>query len=310
MINSRPALSPPQTFSFETVTLDRKGEVIRRAAAQAQKVIQDLENGIALELVAIPKGFFQMGSRNEGGYEDELPLHPVFLDAFWLGTGPVTQAQWQAVMGGLPNCRFHGPDRPVDTICWRDALSFCERLTRRTGHRYALPSEAQWEYACRAGTITPFSLGETITTDYVNFVGDHTYREAPVGIYRHGTTPVGTFAPNPWGLYDMHGNVWEFCADLWTSDYTGATASGNPAPAGPLPARLKSTRLAGLISTIKLAFLGPENTPTPPGDATYHVSRGGSWHETPGHCRSAVRLRVAENDRMEYYGLRVMLKEG
>ena len=267
-----------ESFSFESVTLDRTGALIQRLPGEALRAVELLAPGIPLELVAIPKGFFQMGARDEGGYPDELPIHPVFLEGFWLGKYPLTQAQWQAVMGRLPDCRFHGPHLPVETICWADALSFCERLSRRTGRRYSLPSEAQWEYACRAGTRTPFSLGPTITTDYANYVGSHTYADAPPGIYRHGSTPVGAFPPNPWGLHDMHGALWEFCADAWAPDYAGAPLDGSP-------------RLASRAAR-------------PHSD---RVARGGSWHETPAHCRSAMRLQVSEADRMEFYGLRVLL---
>jgi formylglycine-generating enzyme required for sulfatase activity len=266
-------LRPPQAFSFESVTLDRQGHLLSKSEHQAQQVIEELGDGINLEMVAIPGGFFQMGSRFEGGYADELPLHPVFLGPFWLGKYPITQAQWGRVMGRLPDCRFHAPDRPVETICWKESLDFCARLSRLTGRRYQLPSEAQWEYACRAGTFTPFSLGETITADYANFVGEHTYRDELRGVYRHGTLPVGSFLPNPWGIYDMHGTVWEFCMGCWTEDYAGAPIDGQP--------------------VIKAGG--------------YRVARGGSWHEPPSHCRSAVRLRVEEGERSEFYGLRVML---
>lgn len=263
------ALSPVELITFEFVTLDRQGALFQRASGQARQVVETLPGGVKLELICIPKGSFQMGSRHEGGYPDEQPLHPVFLDSFWMGKYPLTQAQWQAVLGRPAGCRFHGPDLPVENICWKDASAFCERLTRLTGHRYGLPSEAQWEYACRAGTASPFSLGETITTEYANYVGEHVFRAEPPGVYRHSTTPGSTFLPNPWGLYDMHGNVWEFCADPWTPDYSGAA----PEPA-------------------------------------CRVARGGSWHEIPGNCRSAVRLRVEMGDRAEYYGMRVIMKEG
>jgi formylglycine-generating enzyme required for sulfatase activity len=203
-------LSSTQEFSFETVLLNPYGEVVQKLPGKVDQVIEELPNDIPLELVVIPKGFFQMGSRHEiGAYEDELPLHAVFLESYALGKFPITQAQWQAVMGGLPNCRFHGPDRPVDNISWAEANGFCERLSKITSRSYTLPSEAQWEYACRAGTITN---------------GKARTRGAPQR-----------------------------------------------------------------------------------GEIASHVARGGSWHETPGHCRSAVRLQVAENERLEYYGLRVML---
>ena len=269
-------ISPPQTFSYQSVTLDRAGAPVCTTAGQNIQVIQTLAGGVPLALAAVPRGHFQMGAREDGSYPDELPLHSVFLGPFWLGQHPVTQAQWRAVMGRLPDCRFHGADLPVDTLCWRDALAFCARLSQQTGLRYRLPSEAQWEYACRAGTHTPFSLGESITSQYANFAGIHTYRDAPAGVYRHGVSPVGSFLPNAWGLHEMHGTLWEFCADTWSEDYLGASPDGS----------------AGI---------------SPHGPA-YRVARGGSWHEVPQHCRSAMRLRVAENERLEYYGMRVLLE--
>lgn len=268
-----------QTFSFETATLDRAGVVVSRSAGQARQAFEDLGGGVTLALVSVPGGSFQMGSHHEGGYPDERPVHPVFLAPFWLGKYPVTQAQWQAVMGKLPYTRFHGADLPIESICWQDADDFCRRLSKRTGRAYSLPSEAQWEYACRAGTSTPFTFGETITTDYANYVGMHTYRNEPPGVYRHVLTPGGTFPPNAWGLYDMHGGLWEFCADAWQEDYSAAPVDGSP----------------------RAAALHGKKIPIA------RVARGGSWHEPPGHCRSAVRLRAMEDDRMEYYGFRVML---
>jgi eukaryotic-like serine/threonine-protein kinase len=272
-------LSSVQVFTFSTVILDRCGTVVQSLSCQAQQVEERLNGGVNLDLVYIPGGSYQMGSRHEGGYEDERPIHPVFLQPFWLGKQPITQAQWQAVMGRLPDCRFPGSHQPVENICWKEGTAFCKRLSQQTGRQYSLPSEAQWEYACRAGTVTPFNLGETITTDYVNYVGDHTYRDEPPGIYRHKTSLAGTFHPNPWGLYDMHGNVWEFCIDNWFPDYTGAPIDG-------------STRLFGYHSS---------------GETKFRIARGGSWHETPNHCRSAMRLRIADDERLEYYGFRVLL---
>lgn len=294
---TRNPLPVAQMISYETVQLNQKGEIIASLHGEARLAVDDLGAGAALELVAVPAGVFQMGSHHEGGYPDETPLHPVYLSGFWLGRTPVTQAQWLAVMDRLPACRFHGSDLPVDTISWRDARRFCQRLSRRTGRLYSLPSEAQWEYACRAGTATPFSFGETITTDVANFVGGHTYREAPPGVYRHTTTPPGTFPPNPWGFFDMHGNVWEFCQDVWTDDYTGAPVDGSAHQSRPLTG---AAAVQDFITSLNWKHADPS-------DLTYRVARGGSWHETPTHCRSAMRLKVAEFDRMEYYGLRVML---
>lgn len=294
-----------ENIAFETVRLDPAGQVIQRISGQARQAVEDLGQGVRLELVAVPRGSFQMGSHTEGGYADERPPHPVFLDGFWMGRAPITQAQWKAVMGRLPACRFHTPTLPVESICWQEAQTFCEKLSQKTGRRYELPSEAQWEYACRAGTGTPFSFGETITTDVANYVGDHTYRDAPKGIYRHGPTPGSTFPPNPWGLYDMHGNVWEFCKDVWTDDYIGAPADGSPHTSG----HSSSPAPESIAFSQSLPSIPWRKPPPRHGPEAARVARGGSWHETPLHCRSAMRLRVAENERLEYYGLRVLLQE-
>jgi formylglycine-generating enzyme required for sulfatase activity len=156
----------------------------------------------------------------------EGPQHSVTVQPFWMGKYPITQRQWQAVMGSNP-ARFKGDNRPVEKISWHEAVEFCQRLSEKTGKTYRLPSEAEWEYACRAGTTTPFYFGESITTDLVNYDGNYPYASAPTGIYREETTEVGIFPPNAFGLYDMHGNVWEWCADPWHDNYNGAPTDGS-----------------------------------------------------------------------------------
>jgi len=175
----------------------------------------------------------------------------------------------------LPACRVKGEGRPVENVSWFDAQEFCRRLARQTRQPFRLPSEGEWEYACRAGSTTPFCFGETLTTDLANYCGDHVYGKGPKGIYRHEPTLMGAFPPNAFGLYDMHGNVWEWCADTWFDDYTGAPMDGSP------------------------------NT----GSAAHmlRVARGGSWHETPDHCRSAVRLKLDPKDKEDYFGFRIAL---
>jgi formylglycine-generating enzyme required for sulfatase activity len=157
---------------------------------------------------------------------DEGPQHRVTIQSFWMGKYPITQRQWQAVMGENPSY-FKGDNRPVENVSWEDVVAFCQRLSEKTGKTYRLPSEAEWEYACRAGTTTPFYFGETITTDLVNYHGEYPYAAAPEGVYREETTEVGIFPPNAFGLYDMHGNVWEWCADPWHDNYNGAPTDGS-----------------------------------------------------------------------------------
>jgi formylglycine-generating enzyme required for sulfatase activity len=226
-------------YEFETVTVNRRGEIIRRTPGKAESeyFTEDLGDGATLDMVYIPGGTFIMGSPEdeEKRDSDEGPQHEVTVPAFYMGKFEVTQAQWRAV-AALPKVErdldpdpsyFKGDNRPVESVSWYDAVEFCQRLSQKTGREYRLPSESEWEYACRAGTTTPFYFGETITTDLVNYDGNYTYADAPKGQYREQTTPVGQFPPNAFGLYDMHGNVWEWCADTWHDNYVGAPTDGS-----------------------------------------------------------------------------------
>jgi formylglycine-generating enzyme required for sulfatase activity len=265
-----------QEFSFETLTLNLRGTVVTRERCAAQQIHVALGGGVRLEMVAVPPGAFLMGSAAGHGYDDERPQHRVTVSPFLMSKHLITQEQWAAVIGAAPRCRFQGPTRPVENVSWNAAQEFCQRLSRKTGHTYRLPSEAEWEYACRAGTPTPFSCGYTLTIDLANYNGQFTFAEEPQGIYRHVTTEAGFFPPNAYGLHDMHGNLWEWCADPWHDDYRGAPADARIWDAG--------------------------------GDLTHRVLRGGSWHDTPDVCRSAVRLkqdRVAGDDIL---GFRVAAK--
>ena len=215
-------------FSFEVVTVDAKGEILQREQRTAFQVAETI-NDVALEMVYIPSGEFMMGSpeSEKGGYKDERPQHKVTIkQAFYMGKYPITQAQWQAVMGNNPS-HFKGEKRPVEEVSWNEAVEFCRRLSEKSGKEYRLPSEAEWEYACRAGTTTPFYFGEMITTDLANYNGNYPYASGPKGVYRKKTTEVGSFPPNAFGLYDMHGNVWEWCADAWHDNYEGAPSDGS-----------------------------------------------------------------------------------
>ena len=215
------------TFDFEVVTVNRRGEIIKRETQQAQYFTEDLGNGITLEMVAIPGGKFMMGSPEGEGYDSEHPQHEVTIQPFFMGKYLVTQSQWRAVAAlsrvdrdlNPDPSRFKGDRLPVENISWFDAVEFCAILSKVTGKNYRLPSEAEWEYACRAGTTTPFHFGETITDKLANYYASSTFADEPKGKERNKTTPVGTFLPNAFGLYDMHGNVLEWCADVWHDNY-------------------------------------------------------------------------------------------
>ena len=218
-------------FRFEVITVNASGEIINRQPGQAEYRTEDLGKGIKLTMVAIPGGSFQMGSpkTEEDRYDAEGPQHEVTLKPFWMGKYPITQAQWRQVatfpkvdrdLASDP-ANFKGDNRPVEQVSWHDAIEFCARLTQQSGHDYRLPSEAEWEYACRAGTTTPFHFGETLTSEFANYNASATYGSGPKGDYRKQTTDVGIFPPNAYGLYDLHGNVWEWCLDHWQDGYGG-----------------------------------------------------------------------------------------
>ncbi|ALB43585.1 hypothetical protein AA650_16705 [Anabaena sp. WA102] len=265
---------PLQTFSFEVVTTDATGSITNRRNASAKYFTEDLGNGVLLEMVEIPGGTFMMGSpANEAERgSDENPQHQVTVPSFCMGKYELTQAQYQAIVGNNP-AKFKGDNRPVENVSWDDAVAFCQKLSQRTGKKYRLPSEAEWEYACRAGTTTPFYFGESITPELVNCDGNYPYASAPEGQYRQQTTDVGTFPPNAFGLYDMHGNVWEWCQDDYQENYINAPTDGGA-----------STVLS----------------------ATSRLLRGGSWLNRAGDCRSAHRHGDLRDYRYGRCGFRVV----
>jgi formylglycine-generating enzyme required for sulfatase activity len=251
-----------------------------------------------LDMVYIPPGNFLMGSpENElGRYSPEGPQHEVTIaQPFFMGKYPVTQAQWKAV-AELPQIErelkpdpsnFKGDNRPVEQISWYDAVEFCRRLETATRRPYRLPTEAEWEYAARAGTTTPFHFGESITTDLANYRGTDweyegktypgAYGDGPYGEFREETTEVGSFeVANAFGLYDIHGNVVEWCQDWWHDNYKGAPNDGS-------------------------AWLAHEENAE-----ELRVLRGGSWYGNPGDCRSALRLRFAPDGTVVDVGFRVV----
>ena len=256
--------------------------VIKYSEATAEYFVEDLGNGIELEMVLIPEGTFTMGaSKDEKGIEgSELPQHEVTVLNFSMGRYQITQAQWKAV-ANLPQVEiklnpelstFKGDNLPVENVSWYDAVEFCARLSNHTGRKYRLPSEAEWEYACRAGTTTSFHFGETITSELANYNGTYTYGNSPKGEYRGKATPVGSFGvANAFGLYDMHGNVWEWCLDDWHYNYENAPTDGS-------------------------AWLDDSDNNLSQRD-DIAVLRGGSWYAIPEACRSASRI---DHDRARH----------
>jgi formylglycine-generating enzyme required for sulfatase activity len=245
---------------------------------------EELGSGVLLDMVLIQGGTFSMGSpeTEPERFDNEGPQHEVIVPSFAIGRYPITQAQWKAV-AALPQIEielnpepshFKGENRPVEQISWYDAKEFCARLADKTKRPYRLPTESEWEYACRAGTETPFHFGETITTDLVNYNGSP-YNGGLQGKGRGETTLVDTFEhSNAFGLHDMHGNVWEWCEDHWHGDYNGAPTDG------------------------KAWFAGKK-------DAN-RVLRGGSWDYSPRYCRSALRDPDSPDLRYGHLGLRVV----
>lgn len=284
------------TVEFNLVKVDALGQESDRRSATAPIQREHLGQDIMLDLVAIPAGTVYMGAARteEGWLPNQNPQQTVTIPACWFGRYPVTQAQWQAV-AHLPkihrplepepsSCK--GSDRPVEQVSWEEAIEFCARLSQVTGRHYRLPSEAEWEYACRAGTQTPFHFGSTITTHLANYSGVDwevqgrlcsrgSYGAGPKGDDRRQTTPVGLFqVANAFGLSDMHGNVREWCADAWHDSYEG------------LP-------LDGSAWTIAV-------------DSSKRVLRGGSWNMGPACCRSAFRSRFNADARLYDIGFRVV----
>ena len=237
------------------------------AAPMPELITEKLGGEVELEMVRIPSGRFWMGSPESEleRLDREGPQHKVDVPSFYLGKYPVTQRQWLAVsllddvdIALKPDpSSFKGADRPVEQVSWYEAVEFCQRLSRHTGRDYRLPSEAEWEYACRAGTTTPFYYGSTLSSDLANYDANHVYSNEVKGTYRKQTTDVGSFPVNDFGLHDMHGNVWEWCHDCWHRNYKGAPIDGS-------------------------AWINKWNI-------AKRIIRGGSWAFYPRFCRSAYR---------------------
>jgi formylglycine-generating enzyme required for sulfatase activity len=286
-------------YKFEVATIElqesrnllgRKSKpkvVINRRTKEDWQYLEPLEPKLDLELVKIPAGSFMMGAlQNElESREFERPQHSVNVSEFYMGKYPITQAQWRFGASLPRNDReldpdpsnFKGENLPVEQVSWWEAIEFCARLSLHTGREYGLPTEAEWEYACRAGTVTPFHFSETIDSKVANYDGGDVYGGGQKGIDRNKTIAVGSLnGANEYGLHDMHGNVWEWCQDYWHNNYQGAPENGS-------------------------AWIN-----TNAGENKTRVLRGGSWSLNPSGCRSAVRLNYTPVNRHSNVGFRVV----
>ncbi|HLP88997.1 MAG TPA: bifunctional serine/threonine-protein kinase/formylglycine-generating enzyme family protein [Nostocaceae cyanobacterium] len=277
------SLTPLETFDFDLVTVDTAGREVNRDRRSSKYFAEELNKNVILEMVYIPGGTFMMGSPESEGDADERPQHQVKISPFFMGKYPITQAQWKAV-AALPKVKqalnpnpskFKGANLPVENVSWYEAVEFCLRLSVKTGREYSLPSEAEWEYACRGGTTTAFHFGENITPDLINCSGGSAYALDPNSKFRRETTNVGSFeVANAFGLYDMHGLVWEWCADPWHSNYIDAPDDGKVWEDG--------------------------------GDIHRRVLRGGAWNFDAELCRSASRSWNEADGGLRMCGFRVV----
>lgn len=232
-------------------------------------------NSIGMKFVWVPPGTFTMGSPKEEMQrgKDETQHQVTLTKGFYMGVYAVTQEQWQEVMGDNPSSFKGKKDLPVEQVSWNDCQEFIKKLREKEKDRkaYRLPTEAEWEYACRAGTTTPFHVGETISTEQANYNGHAAYGSGKKGVYRMRTIPVGSFPPNAWGLHDMHGNVWQWCQDSYIA----------------YPKR----------DVVDPVWKGAEDD--------LRVLRGGSWNGFPDLCRSAFRGRHGPRERSSNWGFRI-----
>jgi len=248
-----------------------------------------LEPVSGMAFIWLDGGCFQMGqSKNESRellreahryrydlyYSDELPQHRVCVSGFWLASRETTQHQWKRVMDDAPFKPDLISTLPAQNLSWNDAIAFTRALEKKNGATtFRLPTEAEWEYAARGGTDTPFAFGSTISTDQANYNGLYIFGDGRLGQLRESATPVGTFPANPFGLYDMHGNVWEWCNDWYRKNYYRSS---------------------------------PEKDPPGPTGGEKKVLRGGSWYTKPRSIRSANRYADKAENRVHDYGMRIV----
>jgi formylglycine-generating enzyme required for sulfatase activity len=273
-----------KNFDFETVNVNRAGEIFERKTVQAQFFGEPISNELFIDMVLIPGGSIIMGSpENEIlRKNNESPLHSVTISKFFMSKHAVDQQKWK-IIATLPKInidlsaspsKFRGSELPVENVSWLEANEFCARLSHLSGRNYRLPTEAEWEYACRAQTSTPFPFGATITSALANFNGEQPYASEPKGEFFNRTVDVGEFTANAFGLYQMNGNIWEWCLDSWHDSYRDAPIDGR-------------------------AWLTENNVSSA-------VLRGGSWGSSGERCRSAARFQAPHQYRGGDVGFRVV----
>jgi formylglycine-generating enzyme required for sulfatase activity len=246
----------------EVAIIREPAPTIIKIPGEAEYITEDLGNGVKLDMVCIPNGSFVMGSVHEEYLKQtESPIRQVTISPFLMSKYTITQQQYRVIMN-KNSSRFKGDNHPVENVSWQNAVEFCQKLSEHIGKKYTLPSESQWEYACRSRTNTPFNVGEDISPELANYNCEdpyYSYRPSYFGRYqyRQETTDVGSFRPNAFGLCDMHGNVWEWCLDEWHNNYRGGAPTNDKA--------------------------WIDN------DIPVHPVRGGSWNSPPASCRSASR---------------------
>ncbi len=301
------------SFTFETVRVNDRGQILKTIPGQARYYPQDLGQGVQLDMVQLLGGRFLMGTEESeierlckkykgDWFRWESPQHSVQVSPFLMGKTPVTQDQWRVVVTQVGKIvrdlnpdpsEFKGGNRPVEKVSWSDAVEWCARLSKLTGQEYRLPSEAEWEYACRGGTTTAFAFGETITPDLANYDGNYSFGNAAKGQYREETTPVTSFPANGFGLYDCHGNVYEWCFDPAHDNYQGAPGDGRV-----WDENVNDNRYQKPSANLQVLLKESDKR---------YVLRGGSWLNNPMFCRCADRDRSSRVILSNGIGFRVCL---
>ena len=281
-----PTPDRPNPGTRSKADLARMTQIFGRLTSEEPELAKVVTNEVGMRLALLPAGTFYMGAGPDeaGARENEGPRHPVVLSAdFYIGVGPVTQAEYRQVTGTNPShftpAAGGGPAHPIEQVSWDDAAAFCRALSglaaeRQAGRRYRLPTEAEWEYACRAGEGAAYAFGPGLTPAQANFGGGYGPDGLPRSPALGRTSPVGAYPANNFGLADTHGNVWEWCADWYAEGYYDGAPLRDPG--------------------------GP-----PAGD--YRTLRGGCWRSHASSCRAAYRNASVPNNRDPYTGFRVVM---